>query len=379
VRLLGSHTLALIQAGAYIARGHCHLHEYPEVYQQQRKRLLKFQPRQAKSRYCDVYATFEASAEVLQQSGSEATKDALYLLTILSMLDSAVLPLQIFPGAWKGNIEVLSTRQETSEIDAISQNHIERLPGFIIAEGEKWDPFRLNEASSELVSLSLATRHDINSSIGLSMHPLTHAWAKDRQDLQQQKEAWVTTGCILALSRTDSTMWEDQERRLLPHVQTYLDIRIQIAPAAFKALILPILLKCGWALLAMRQDSRLSQLLNDIFVKLSKDYNKASKEFLLLYKLQARSLSDMGKSQMAVNLFEQVVEIEATTLAETHPHRLASQHNLASAYQANGQVTQAIELLEQVVEIQATTLAETHPARLASQHALAFLLQQTRL
>jgi uncharacterized membrane-anchored protein len=61
-----------------------------------------------------------------------------------------------------------------------------------------------------------------------------------------------------------------------------------------------------------------------------------------------------------------VVKIRTTTLAETHPDRLTSQHNLAIAYQANGQVTKAIKLLEQVVKIEATTLAETHPDRLAS-------------
>jgi hypothetical protein len=93
IQLLGSHTLALIQAGAYVAKGHCQLCEYPQVYQRQRERLLKYRPEQAKSRYRDVYATFEASAEVLEHSEHEAAKDALCLLTILSMLDSAVLPL----------------------------------------------------------------------------------------------------------------------------------------------------------------------------------------------------------------------------------------------------------------------------------------------
>ncbi|KFZ18351.1 hypothetical protein V501_01270 [Pseudogymnoascus sp. VKM F-4519 (FW-2642)] len=67
----------------------------PKKYQQQRKRLLKFQPKQAQSTYGDVYATFEASADVLRQSKSEAASDALQLLGILSMLDSRVLPLQI--------------------------------------------------------------------------------------------------------------------------------------------------------------------------------------------------------------------------------------------------------------------------------------------
>ena len=64
VLLLQSHPLALIQAGSYISRGHCTLKEYPEVYEQQRKRLLVFRPSQAQSRYRDVYATFEASATI---------------------------------------------------------------------------------------------------------------------------------------------------------------------------------------------------------------------------------------------------------------------------------------------------------------------------
>jgi WD40 repeat protein len=39
---------------------------------------------------------FEAFVEVLKESKSKATDNALRLLEILSMLDSAVLPLQIF-------------------------------------------------------------------------------------------------------------------------------------------------------------------------------------------------------------------------------------------------------------------------------------------
>jgi tetratricopeptide (TPR) repeat protein len=73
----------------------------------------------------------------------------------------------------------------------------------------------------------------------------------------------------------------------------------------------------------------------------------------------------------AVRLLKQVVEIRERVLAEDHPDRLASQHVLAMAYQANGQVKDAVRLLEQVVAIHKRELAEDHPDRLMSQNSLA--------
>src|SRR5204863_424631 len=78
-----------------------------------------------------------------------------------------------------------------------------------------------------------------------------------------------------------------------------------------------------------------------------------------------------GQVKEAVQLLEHVVKIKKTVLAEDHPDQLASQNELARAYQANGQIKEAVQLLEHVVKIEKTTLAEDHPNRLASQHALA--------
>jgi Flp pilus assembly protein TadD len=62
-------------------------------------------------------------------------------------------------------------------------------------------------------------------------------------------------------------------------------------------------------------------------------------------------------------------------LAEDHPNRLASQHELARAYQANGQVEQAVALLEHVVALKRRRYAETHPSRVVSEKVLDDLLQ----
>ncbi|KAH9216666.1 P-loop containing nucleoside triphosphate hydrolase protein [Leptodontidium sp. 2 PMI_412] len=329
-RLLGSHTLALIQ-----------------VYKRQRQRLLKYRPKQAQSRYRDVYATFEASADVLEQSRSESAGDALRLLEILSMLGSSVLPLQIFEEAWKGCKRISQGSDEARGINDFSQDHVLQLPSFIVRKEDEWDPFRLIKASSLLASLSLATRHDLDGGVTLSMHPLTHAWAKDRQDSKRQGVAWIVAGCVLGFSRLNTRMWQTQERRLLSHVLFYLDLKVKKAfDLASKTAITSIFLKCGWALLDMRQDTRLDQLLEDIFLELGQNPNKPSEEFLPLYNLQARSLINLGQAVKAVALLEQVVQIQATTLAETHPAWLASQHELARAYQANRQFGEAIALLE---------------------------------
>ncbi|KAM0339923.1 hypothetical protein ACHAPU_010755 [Fusarium lateritium] len=77
-----------------------------------------------------------------------------------------------------------------------------------------------------------------------------------------------------------------------------------------------------------------------------------------------------GRVIEAVDMLEHLVAVEEMVLAENHPDRLASQHDLASAYLDNGQITEAIELLEHVVTA-SQTLMETHPDRLASQHQLA--------
>ena len=375
VNLLGSHTLALIQAGAYISQGHCQLHQYSKVYQRQRQRLLKYRPKQAQSRYRDVYTTFEASAYVLEQSPSESAGDALRLLEILSMLGSSVLPLQIFEEGWKGCKVISQASDKTRGIDEFSRDHVSQLPSFMDPEEDEWDCFRLTEASSLLASLSLATRHDLDSGVILSMHTLTHAWAKDRQDPVCQGVAWITTGCILGFSRFNTRLWQTQERLLLPHVLSYLDIKVKkVFDSASKAVITSIFLKCARALLDMRQDTRLGQLLEAIFIELRQNPKKPSKEFLPLYDLQERSLTNLEKNEAAQALLQQVIRIKEEVLGKTHPSTLATISNLARVFLRQGKYADAEVINRQTLEISEEVLGKTHPSTLATISNLALVL-----
>ncbi|KAI9677975.1 MAG: hypothetical protein M1822_008083 [Bathelium mastoideum] len=376
VKLLGSHTLALIQAGAYIAQGHCELGEYTATYQRQRARLLKYRPKQAKSRYGDVYTTFEASAEALECSNDEVAKDASCLLNILSMLDFGSLPSQIFEKAWKQSQDMhrlVDRHQE--DVLYLDSWHVSQLPAFINVGNEEWDSFRLKEASSLLASLSFVTN---TASLGLSMHPLAHSWAKDRQDDEQCKISWIRAGCLLAIAgyiHSNGDLWCLEQKRLRPHVLAYLDgVSVENAISfASTDMILKILLQCGQGLEQMFEDIRLEELLKDVFRAVGADVARpdSSLKMLPIWRLEGIVLKRLGQTQKAVDLLQQVLSIHETMLVESHANRVTSPHLLAKAYVSDEQVQESIELFQQVLQIRERTLPETHSERLASQHELA--------
>ena len=364
VSLLSSHPLALIQAGSYVSRGHCTLSEYAQVFAQQRKRLLAFRPAQARSRYGDVYATFEASAEILRASAeitppsstTESARDALDLLPVLASCGPSRLPLPVFEAAWKGT-QIIGPNQAddvNNDDDAIRLTswHVSRLPSFIQAGADGWDSFRLIEAINLCKAFALVSTDSHDGFLSVSMHPLVHAWARDRLDATEQHKAWLATGCLMAASRGDRKLWRQRERQLQPHLQalTLWERRRMFASEPLIK-ITSVLVNCGWLLYGMRDDARLFVLMNHLLAHLGLDRQKVEERWLAVYELTARNLINYGKVKEAMSLLKTVVKIKEQTLAENHPDRLGSQHELAAAYQANGQIEEAMSLLRTVVKI----------------------------
>ncbi|EPE08934.1 kinesin light chain 1 [Ophiostoma piceae UAMH 11346] len=83
-----------------------------------------------------------------------------------------------------------------------------------------------------------------------------------------------------------------------------------------------------------------------------------------------RCLYEDGRIKEAMRCYEYCTQWTCQSFPEDHPSRLGSQHSLASAYHANGQIQKAVDLLEHVVKVR-EKLAEDHPSRLGSQHELA--------
>ena len=381
---LSFHTLAIMQAGAYIARGHCSMEDFPSKFRQQRARLLKFSPKQAKSRYSHVFATFEASACVLEESTSLEAKDALSLLGVLAVLHFSELSMRIFEYAWKKSQEVRKIQHtETDSIISFFDWHASQLPGFVSGELDEWDEFRLQEASNLLASLFLITKRKHNDHFEISMHPLVHAWARNRINSKEEKaRTWRSTGSLLslALELEEAEIWHTHGRQLRPHVHSYLSLYAR-ENDTFQCLkmIMPMVFACADFLYYTRDDKMLASLLKQIFEDLCVDPTSPSIDsmrLLPLYHLQGINLRRMGHDKDAIQLLEKVVNVREITLSEDHPCRLASQNHLAIAYQVNGQIRRAVQLLEHVVNTRETTLSQDHPSRLTSQHALAGAYQQ---
>lgn len=375
-KLLGSHPLALIQAGTYVMnRPGCTFAAYIKIYEKNRPHLLKYNVNQAQSRYHDVYTTFEVSVELLDSLGTEESKDALQLLAIMSMLGQNRLPFSFFEDVWNGAKKwAAEPPDDQTSLTELTQWHKDQIPSLFQVDKEEWDFDRISEAMRVLKESALISLDTVDEITNVSMHPLIHAWAHDRQTQEQRCQSWLAATCIIAMVLEDSEYWVEQNRHLQPHLQAIVaeetSLMFDYVPQVNLGRLL--LKHCGWLYLA-KDSTSMNLLFNKMFCGLKLSNEIVTRQWVYMYYLYGMFLIDCGKSEKAVEVLEQVVEQEE--LAQDHPDSLLSQHALASAYRYNGQVKEAVELLKDVVKIR-EKLAENDPLRLTSQHSLAIAYQQ---
>ena len=380
VKTLGSHTLAIIQAGAYIKQQRCSLEDYPAHFRQQEERLLKYHPQQAQSTYGTVFATFETSATRLESSQDPSATDALSLLQILGFIHYEEIPGLMFSRATEKAIAIRENidrpkhsekprrlrarayrlfrhprgRQgpkgregSMHEIYELSELQISRLP---ISMTQRNDiatdifPWHLRKALNLLESYSIIKTSGIGENLSISMHPLAHTWTRIRQRLASQKEGWRAAGSVIALSmqRTGYDMFYE---KLRSHVGAYLDHPVSEYMAGMKELeICQTHYKICKLVADLRDFSKLRFLLQ--ILETFKSWTGASgKSSPVVQTLTAQSLIENGQPKAAVELLERAVEIGRSD-------DLISQVILAKAYMASKQHRKALTLLEHIVQIQ---------------------------
>jgi hypothetical protein len=85
----------------------------------------------------------------------------------------------------------------------------------------------------------------------------------------------------------------------------------------------------------------------------------------------ANSYADAGRTQKALGLRKETLELQKVSLGADHPDTLISLTTLANSYQAAGRTQEAIKLHEETLQLQKTKLGPDHPHTLASMNNLA--------
>ncbi|KAH7489289.1 hypothetical protein FOMA001_g2301 [Fusarium oxysporum f. sp. matthiolae] len=346
---------------------------------------------------------------MIQEVSSSNEQVMNHLLTLLTHLPLAITQaaaylneneislmeyLQLFENTDRDRIELLSvefqddTRYEQSQDPVattwfISFNQIRRadelasrilmflayvepkgVPQSMLPEGESQQ--QLTRAIGTLCGYKFLDRR--GSSEVFDMHSLVHlaikSWVAENDSEKEQSQAAIAR--LEEVFPTDE--WENRDvwRQYLPHAIKLLrysedDWSEELCKLGYWA---------GRCLLVDGRVTEVVELLEHVVAVRRTMLAENHPSRLASQHTLAIAYEANGQIKEAVKLLEHVVAVR-TTLAENHPDRLTSQHTLAIAYEANGQIKEAVKLLEHVVAVRKTTLAENHPDRLTSQHTLA--------
>ncbi len=410
LQALGFHTLAIIQAGAFIKLRRCPLEYYPILLKEQEEQILKYCTPQDQSTYGSVFATFEVSATHLRLSLEQSAADALDLLEILGFIHFQDIPELMFLRARQEALSILehsSRAGPLEEINELSELQTSRLPLFMLQNNENsLDLFlwRWREILNLLESYSLIKIGRSGEDLSFSMHPLAHTWSRIRLGLTVRKQIWIAAGSIIALSM-GGVVYDMFHEKLRSHVEVYLDhLNVEYMADMSGMEFCQTHLHVCWLLVHLHDIPKLRSLLDKLGTL--KEWMGASRKLTLHRQaLVAKCLLEEGKSKEAVEILEETVKPgalddlwmkgilatayraseqygKAVTLLERiidirersglpgNPDLLWSQHELGGAYVEARQFDRAAMLLEQVVETSKKTLDPTHPNRLASEHML---------
>jgi tetratricopeptide (TPR) repeat protein len=364
VLTLGCLALAVAQAGAVIRQGVCSMDEYCQLYARRRKELLGQKAVQGGEEYkYTVYTTWEISLRAIEAMSGDGAKDAVELLQMFGFLHHDGISEEIFHRAWTGlwNGEGYSSSIKDYQLSILLR---QRPP--------LWDPREFRKALSILSSFSLISR-DKNGLV--SIHPLVHAWARDRLSHLDEEVIWTMTVSTIAVSIPSTCRTDDYRfrRSLVPHLDTFLgvyhDSVFHLHSAGNEYISIAWKFALTYAENGRGQEAL--QLMEKVVAANKRTLGEEHPDTLSAMHNLADRYSEVGRRPEALELVEKVVAARKKTQGEEHPDTLSSMHNLAICYSEVGRQQEALELVEKVVTANKRTLGEEHPDTLSPMHSLA--------
>ena len=327
--------LAIDQAGAYITSGATTIGDYLAKYSEHRKTLLSHPEFTGTSKYNrSVYHTWELSYKEIQRRAesdnphrANAAKSAMLLLNLFPFFHHEGITEKIFSYA-----ALQEDKESSSPALPIASSILDRrlLP---LNKTGAWDNFDFREGLRTLLSFSLIKKGP--SDCVYAMHPLVHAWGRDRLLLNERKQcclmAYVTLSCSL---RRNQGQPYGFRRALVTHVR------------------------------ANMEHSRSENNENGVCY-----LDDAYETFGML-------LQEQGYFKEAEALEKKVLDMRNRILGVEHPETIRAMANLASTYRHLGKYMEAEKLGIQVLDARNRILGGEHSGTIRAMASLAATYQR---
>lgn len=417
---MGSLPLALIHAGKAIKSGLCKLDDYLHYHKTERQRVRDAQAKgflRSDEIYINIYSTYEINfqglinkAMVESKGGRTEAKDAIQLIQMFSFFHRERIRLEfltkaiLYPkleqeqqlkdqqraAADSSNLKKRSWAQMLKEfaLDAMVFLSNDRTPPVLPdalrhADGfDRDNEFRLRAALNELTQLSLITYNDNDDNY--SMHPVVHAWARERPELSTIEQAiWcqaATTAlaqCILLPPLANTEEDERFRRDLLPHVDHVRERQHEIQetigrnkrksrrpnwlfsrPTKTRTQMIQlarfsrVYAQCGrWD-----EAKRLQLEVKDFVAPLGPEHPSSIRIKLAL----SVTFWQLSQGNEAAELQSQVLQAHIDLYGEQHPDTLKVMDVLGESRWQQGQFTKSLKLHEQAFEGMKRKLGPDH-------------------
>ena len=351
--------LAIDQAGAYIASGATSIKDYLEKYSKHKKALLSHAEFTGASRYGrTVYKTWELSYKEIQDRAQsddsqrvDAAKTALLLLGLFPFFHHQAITEEIFAYA-----AVQNGKNSESELSLASPVLCKLFP---LNEADSWDNFVFREGLRVLMSFSLIKQGPSNDAY--SMHPLVHAWSRDRMTLSEKQiyssMACATLSCSLNNDRSQPYGFR---RVLVTHVRANLQQGTIEEDQTTANYLDNAYTKFGWLLQEQGYSSEAKKLQLQVLEFRNRVLGVEHPDTTWAMANLAVTYGHLGKYLEAEKLETQVLSIQNRLLGVEHPDTIWAMANLAATYRNLGKHIEAEKLEVQVLESRNQMLGVKH-------------------
>ena len=390
-RTLGYLALALIQAGTSIFRKFCDLTDYLDFHNHYRNRRRSKQ-RSAPAHEDDdiVYSTFDFSMNYLQAKHTVVSRDAVELLNIVGFYHFEHIRVDIFTKAVGNRLKALASSVNNPISSRLLSALVTRLkpppilPQLLRQDLETLHPYRVRRALHELYSLSLISYDGKDASF--SIHPLVHAWARDRLD-QKEKALWsqialnTLTQSILLPPEDAGEIHGEFRKDLLPHLDACLmacPIKIdynrgwlgmlQLSCARFFLQTLLLIIqdqalnagKCGYVYAErgrFEEATAYLSMVKDALVDIVGYENVKTMTAMLGL---AGTYWGLGRLEEAILLQKRVVEARSKVFGPENRETLLAMDQLGRSYWLYGQYHEALRLQQITTDRMKAVLGSDH-------------------